>query len=185
MPVCNRACDFRPRPRPASSRRSAAEGAAGRTVAEEEEHTVHAPALRPARRSALQRSRITVSGGRRAPAGDSVRRSAAAVSAAPVMRRMTARQGAGATPVNALGLLHLAAVAAAAILETATAATNDKACRTAPAAQSRHSAAACVASVAAPNGQGPPHAGGRRTRQLRPNSPTYWTIGRQRDTVNP
>jgi len=66
----------------------------------------------------------------------------------------------GAAPVNAIGLLHLAAVAAAAIPETASAATDDKACKTASTARSCHFAAACAASVAAPNGPGPPHAGG-------------------------
>jgi len=78
------------------------------------------------------------------------------------MQRMTVRQGAGAAPVNAIGLLRLAAVTAAAIPETASAATDDKARKTSSATWSRHSAAACAASVAAPDGPGPPHAGGPR-----------------------
>ena len=99
-------------------------------------------------------------GTERAAAAASPRRPRRA--AAAVMQRMTVRQGAGAAPVDALGLLHLAAVAAAAVPETASAATDDKACKTASAAQSRHSAAACAAPAAAPGGPGPPHAGGPR-----------------------
>ena len=82
-------------------------------------------------------------------------------------RGMTFGQGGRAAPVNALGCYTLR-LRLRGIPETASAVADDEACKTTSAAQYRHSAVACAASAAAPNGPGPPHARRPRNPVVRP-----------------